>query len=158
MPVATAGRTTGDLFVRGVVHRDGRPVKTAAVLVSAMPEDLDVPAGSIVKTWRSREVRTASDGSFDVRIKPSQVPSEYFSPTTEHLNFDLQVVDGDDFASWSWTLSPLDDGGTWRTLGSDADGSVARADFDFGDKPTVVITDSAGQQEKHELPMGKGRR
>lgn len=153
--LVTAGPDTGDLFLTGVVSRDGRPVRGAKVTVSLSPEDLDIPVGSSFRTWDTPLITTAADGAFAVHIDASRLPSKYLSPTSQLLNFDLQAILDDQFALWSSTLWRTRPGGTWRTDGASTGDSVARLDLDFGHSPTVVLTDSTGEQEKHDLPVGK---
>ena len=155
--VEPAGPTTGDLFLSGVVRRDGRAAQGATVLLSVMQDDLDGPVGSVVDTWQSPKVTTGVDGRFELHLKPRDVPEKFLPATKELLNFDLQVEDQDEVATWSWTLWPHGVEGIWRTDGAGADDAVASADVDFGRSPTIVLTDSDGQVEELDLPVGRVR-
>ena len=152
--VVTSGAGTGDLFVHGVVEREGHPVDGAEVEVVLTPEDLsDVEVGEAVRQLVASSARSDADGSFAVRLDPDEVPSKYFGLDREFLNFELRVADSQDFATWHTTLHPVGDPTVWRTWESAAPADAAmRIALDL-EAERIVITDSVGEEQRSDLPV-----
>ena len=135
--LVVSGPAAGDLFVHGVVRRDGAPVVGAEV--SLLIEELgahtayDVPA-----------VTTGEAGGYAFYIDPEELPAR-FMLGEDHVNFDVAAVDGTDRSTWSSTVWLVDDSAGWRGQGADVDDAVPAVSFDLG-HGTVEVTDSSGER------------
>lgn len=153
--VVTAGAQSRDVFLTGAVTRDGHPASGASVAVAVMADDRDLPVGATIPTWESEPVTTKADGAFVLRVNAAEVPAQFLSAGSEYLNFDIRAVSGNEAATWSWTLSPLQPGAVWRTDGAGVDDKVADMRLNFGRTPTIELTDSLGARETHDLDVFK---
>ena len=149
-----AGRATEDVFLVGMVQRNGQPDHDATVFVS-LEDDDDLPVGSLVPTWQSPTVRVGTDGRFIIHLSPSDIPAKFLPPDADYLKFEVNAISGLDVAGWSSTVYPLEEQGTWRTSGAGTADAVAQFNFAFGRNPTMSFTDSDGQREDSPLPVAQ---
>ncbi len=154
-PVVTAGAKTGDLFLHGVIERNGKPVEGATfdVLLEPVEEMRNAEVGDVIRQFTASSATSDSDGSFALRLKADDLPSKYFESGRRFLNFSLNVVAGKEFAHWGSTLYPVGSPAVWRTTDEavPAD-SAMKLELDIG-KERHRVTDSFDQTEKGGLAV-----
>jgi hypothetical protein len=152
--VPTAGAATGDLFLRGTVHRDGKAVSGASVDLGLWDATEAAPAeiGDRAEMFSASKAITDDRGAFTLRLKADEVPSKYFEPGgRDVLNFEIHLVDGNTLGVWSSTMVPEGHPAVWRTSEDAAPAdAVLRADFDLGTGRLTTI-DSLDQKATDHL-------
>ena len=147
------GPDTGHLFLTGTVTDGGEPQPEVRVWLTLHPESDDIPPGTTVDTWDSKPVTTDTDGRYTITLDPDAVPGKYFPTSHEYLNFQLLAATDEHLATWHSTLWLAGRPQVWRTQQSTADDRVSDMSLDLGEE-TITVTDSQGDAETDELPVG----
>ncbi len=157
--VSTAGTATKDVFLRGTVRRDGKPVSRARidVFVEDELEAAEAKVGDTLESFTAATAVTDDHGTYTLRLKADELPSKYFSPGGRNfLNFSIDVVSGKTLAIWSSTMYPEGQPAVWRTSAeATAADAVMRANFDLGTEKLTTI-DSLDQKETGDLLVMRG--
>jgi hypothetical protein len=102
------------------------------------------------RAWESAVVASDDHGRFAVSVDGGELTSDFFNG--DFVNFEINVLQDDDWATWSTTAHLVGEG-VWRTEEDSVVGDpVAEARLDLG-AAELTMTDSDGQSETSDLPM-----
>ncbi len=142
--LATAGPASGLLLAYGSVVRGEEPVGNANVVLQVMPVTSADETDEGAQRWSAPTVTTAADGSWELRLDPTDIPVAYYPDSYTFVEFDLVFGDGAGVAVWHGTVFLRTRPDLWRTEGAGPDDGVLRVDVDL-DSGEVTATDSGGE-------------
>ena len=146
----TTGPESGDLLLHGELTRNGEPAADGKVWVRVLADASNAEVGDTIPTWESALATSDDRGRFAVSVDEGELTRDFFNG--DFLNFEINVVQDDDWAMWN-TTAHLVGQGVWRTDEDSVVGDpVAEASFDL-DASTLTLTDSDGQSETSDLPV-----
>lgn len=142
--LATAGPASGLMLAYGTLVRGDEPVEGATVVLQATPITSAAETDEGAQRWSAPAVSTAADGSWELSLDPTDIPTAYYPDNYTFLEFDLVFGDGAGVAVWRGTVYLRTRPDLWRTEGAGPRDGVLRVDVDL-ESGDVTAIDSRGE-------------